>query len=143
MDGNGDRARDPSGAGVAEHPMTLLGGHRLRLERRPDADVLRVEGADGRLRVAVIVTSAGTAIELDGADLTIRASGELAIDARRLSLRASEGLTLESGADVEVRASGAVRTEADEQCHVSRRGDHRVYANDDVRLNGERIKMNC
>lgn len=146
MDGNGERPQSTApttSAAVLEPPVPLVGNHRLLLERRPDADVLRVEGMDGRLRVAVTVTAAGATIELDGADLAIRSSGELSIDAQKLSLRGREEVTIESGGDVEVRAEGALRTEAHEQRHVARRGDHSVYANDDVRLDGERIRMNC
>lgn len=145
MDGNGTRPEAKTlDVGIQpEHELALAGDHRLRLERHPGQDVLRIEGGDGTLRVSVTVTPAGATVELTGGDLTIRSTGALAIDAQRLSLRSRETLTLESGADVEVRAEGAVRTEGHEQHHVSRRGGHTIYANDDVSIDGERIKMNC
>jgi hypothetical protein len=136
-----DAAPLPQGTDAAG--VALAGGHHLRLTRSPDADVLRVEGADGRLRLSVSVTAAGLAIELEGADLLLRAAGALAIDAERLTLRAREGLALESGGDLELRAEGAISSEAHRQSLLARRGDVAVRANDDVRLDGERIRMNC
>lgn len=127
----------------SENSLVLVGDHRLRLERRAEEDVLRVEAPDGQIRVCVTVTASGATIELDGADLAIRSSGALDLDARRLTLRAREELRLESDANLKVRAEGAVRIEGLEQYLVSRRGDLSVYANDDVRIDGERIKMNC
>jgi hypothetical protein len=41
-----------------------------------------------------------------------------------------------------VDAGQAIVSAAFEQSHLARRGDYRVKANDDVRVDGERIKLN-
>jgi hypothetical protein len=123
--------------------VALVGDHRLRLTRSQDEDVLRVEAPDGRLCVSVVVTPEGTRIELEGAELAIRSSGGVAIDAEHVSLTGREGLSLATERDLEIRAGGVIRTEGHAQHLVSRRGDLTVYANDDVKIAAERIKMNC
>ncbi len=128
----------PEGASTA-----LVGEHHLRLMRRPHEDTLRVEAPDGRLCVSVVVTSEGVRIELDGAELAIRSSGGVSIDAEHVALRGREGLSLATDQDLEIRAGGVIRTEGHAQHLVSRMGDLTVYANDDVKIAAERIKMNC
>lgn len=124
-------------------PIVLTGGHRLRVERGRDEDLLHLEAADGRLRVTLVVTAEGTRIELDGAELAIRSSGGVAIDAERVSLVGREGLSLATDQDLEIRAGGVIRTEGHAQHLVSRLGDLTIRANDDVKVTAERIKMNC
>jgi len=121
----------------------LVGEHRLRMVRRPDEDMLRVEAPDGRLCVTVVVTPTGVRIELDGTELAIRSSGGVSIDAEHVALRGREGLSLATDRDMEIRAGGVIRTEGHAQHLVSRMGDLTVYANDDVKIAAERIKMNC
>lgn len=123
--------------------LALVGEHHLYVERRGDEDVLRVEAPDGRLRVAVVVTPTGTTVELEGGDLAIHSSGEVAIDAERVSLAGRDGLSLSTDQDLEIYAGGVIRTDAHAQHLVARRGDLTVYANDDVKIAAERIKMNC
>ena len=124
-------------------PVVLAGGHRLNVERRDSADVLEIAGADGRLRIEIVVTEDGPVIRLDGANLRIHASGSLSLDAETLALRGREGVSLASGGDLSISAEGDLRTEARSQEVVARRGDVAVQANDDVTLDGERIRMNC
>lgn len=44
---------------------------------------------------------------------------------------------------VELGPEGDIATRAREQVIEARLGDVRVKANDDVKLNGERIRLNC
>lgn len=139
------RAMGPDGPGrePERSSVALVGDHTMRLIRDPGRDVLRVEGGDGRLRVSVAVTDAGVSIELDGAELMLRSSGTISLEAERLALRGREGLSLESGGDLDIRAEGVLASDARTQRIEARTGDVSVRANDDVRLDGERIKMNC
>lgn len=135
---------DETGVGESSRQETTLrGGHRLAVLRRDEEDVLRVEGGGGELHLEVSVTDSGTTIRLEGADVQIRSSGSLSLDARELAIRGREELSLRSEADLSLEAADVIRSEGHAQQLVARRGDASIYANDDVRLDGERIKMNC
>lgn len=123
--------------------VTLAGDHRLVVTRGTEEDVLQVKGSDGRVHVEVVVTDTGTSIRLEGEDVQIRSSGRLSLDGESVAIRGRDGVSLQSGADMEVDAAGVIRSEAHAQRLIARRGDTTIYANDDVRLDGERIRMNC
>lgn len=126
-----------------EEFLPLAGEHRLSLERRSAEDVLKIEGPDGGLRLSVVVTPQGPEVRLEGSDLRIRSTGSLDIDAEHVSIRGRQGVSLRSDAEAELNVAGELRTEARSQLIVARRADVSVYANDDVKLDGERIRMNC
>lgn len=131
-----------SAAGERED-LALAGDHRLVVLRGGTEDVLRVEGEDGRLHVEVVVTESGARLELGGADVRIRSSGDLSLDAERVSITGRERVTVRSEGDLDLEVAGVLRSEAHAQRLIARRGDTTIYANDDVRLDGERIRMNC
>jgi hypothetical protein len=101
--------------------LELAGGHRLHLARQGEgSDRLRLETPGGAVALSIEVRDGGVTLALEGVDLTLRSSGRLALEAERLALVGRSGLDL-----------------------VSSRGDVRLRANDDVRLNGERVMVNC
>lgn len=134
---------EPESPRTDEGSLALAGEHRLTVERQGEEDVLRIEGPDGGLRLSVVVTPRGPEVRLEGSDLRIRSTGSLDIDAEHVAIRGRRGLTLRSDAEAELNVAGKLRTEARSQRIVARRADVSVYANDDVKLDGERIRMNC
>ncbi len=123
--------------------IELAGRQTLDLERSDGQDVLRVAYPDGRVSVRIVVTPAGPVVHLSGAGLVLHADGPVAIEGERVAIHARDGLVLSSGGDAAIRADGALRTEAFEQHHRAHTGDMGLYANDDVRIDGERIRMNA
>lgn len=123
--------------------LALAGDHQLVLVRGSGEDVLRVEGKDGRLEVEVVVTESGTRLELHGTDVRIRSAGDLSLDGETVAITGRERVSVRSEGELDLEAAGLLRSEAHAQRIVARRGDTTIYANDDVRLDGERIKMNC
>lgn len=136
-------AESNGAAGPDRRNVSLAGDHRLVVDRGTDEDVLQVQGSDGTLHVEVVVTETGTRIRLEGGDVRIHASGRLSLDGESVAIRGRNGVSLRSGADMEVDVAGVIESEAHAQRLIARRGDTTIYANDDVRLDGERIKMNC
>jgi hypothetical protein len=118
------------------------GRQRLLVERAPDASVLRICGADGRVTLSIEVTESGPVLCFEGG-LEVRAKGELDFEAQRVAIRGREGVRIESGGDAHIRAQGDLNSEGREQNVRARLGNVNVKANDDVKLRGERIRLNC
>jgi len=130
-------------AGSDATPLELIGSQQLVVERGALADTLRLYGGDGRLTLTVRVTPDGPVLLVEGGGLAIRAEGALAIDAQHVAIRGREGVVVQSGADLCVGAAGSLDLTARRQQLTARGGDVRVYASDDVVLDGERVRMNC
>lgn len=112
-----------------------LGNHFLHIEPEAGGHVLRLVGPGGAQRLEIAVTADGPVLRLHSG-LKIELAGALAIDAATVSLHGREGLTLTSGGDARLAAAGDLVARAE-------RGEVSVRANDDVRLDGERVRMNC
>lgn len=111
----------PSGYAVA---VTTEGGERLT-----------VRAPDGRVCVTITLTAQGPAVEIDAASLSIASRGDLRLEAERMTLASRGALTLE--------AQGELVLQGHSQHLVSTHGDIHVEANDDVRVDGERIRLNA
>jgi hypothetical protein len=126
-----------------ESSTVPLGDHLLMIRACPDGShVLTLIGPSGLQALTIELTSQGPRLRME-AGLSLAFSGELIIDAKRVAIHGREGLALTSGADATVAAKGDLTTSARVQTISAELGDVRVKANDDVRLNGERILMNC
>jgi hypothetical protein len=124
--------------------LPLAGAHHVVLTRVGAADVLHILrlGAEQPL-LTISVSAAGIAVRVTGATVTIEATDLLKLEAKRLVLCALKELSIECAGDLRLQAAGDFSVTATEQVITATRGDVRVVANDDVRLNGERVMMNC
>jgi hypothetical protein len=129
--------------GIGAKPIRLIGKQQLVIRRRRQVDLVQLLDAEGRLALSIEVTKDGPVLQLDGSQLTIRATGDLAIEAEHLKLHGRKGVLLASDQDVDVRAVGDLNSRARIQNITADLGNVNVKANDDVKLQGERIKMNC
>jgi hypothetical protein len=130
--------------------LSLAGGQTLVLTRKEHPalplqteDVLQILGPQGRPTVVIRVGQEGAQVELAGGPVVLRVDGDLRIEAERLQLHARDRLSLSSGRDAEVVVEESLATTAKRQSLTSTLGDVRIFANDDVRMDGERIRMNC
>jgi hypothetical protein len=123
--------------------LPLVANQTLVLERTDDGNLLTIVGADGQVRLSVQITPAGPILRLEGSGLMIQTTGDLAIDAQRIALHGREGVAISSGANASIQVAGELTTEARSQNISAVLGDVSVHANDDVKLNGERVKLNC
>ncbi|HEY0137070.1 MAG TPA: hypothetical protein VGB85_23465 [Nannocystis sp.] len=126
-----------------EPQIELAGQHRVEIRRAPGSDTLELIGRDGRLVLAIEISERGPVLRFEGPALTLRASGELALEARHLTLRADESLALVSGGDLHLVAAGDLHSTARIQTITAELGDVKIEANDDVRIDGERVLVNC
>lgn len=121
-------------AGLMEGPLPL-GHYALHIDRIEGGHLLRLTGPEGERALEIALTPEGPVLRLHGG-LRMDLVGDLAIDAKRVSLHGREGLVLSSGTDAALVAAGDFSVQAE-------LGDVSVRANDDVRIDGERIRMNC
>lgn len=123
--------------------LALAGQHRVELRRGDALDTLELIGRDGRVVLSIEVSERGPVLRFEGAGLAIKASGDLSLEAKRLSLHAEEALALSTGGDLQLTAAGDLHSVARVQTITAELGDVRVEANDDVRIDGERVLVNC
>lgn len=121
---------------------------RARMQPAPPAeepgdDCLRLLNAQGATSLTIRLTSGGPVVEISGGSMALKVDGDLAIAARRLLLHGSEGVAISTDADAQIVAGQNLMTQGRRQEVTATHGDVRVYANDDVKIDGERIRMNC
>lgn len=123
--------------------IKLAADHSLSVERIDDADVVSVRMPDGDVGVTIHIGPDGVSVDLQGGSLEIRTSGSLTVDAEELTLRGREGVVLESGKDARLNVARRLVATAEDQNLRATLGDLTIRANDDVKVDGERIRMNC
>lgn len=123
--------------------LELVGKQTLTIERREHENILQIMSPDAKVRLSIQVTESGPVLYFEGANLKIKASGDLAIEAQRIGLFGQNGIGIASGGDVDILAQGNLQTRATIQNITSTLGNVNVQANDDVCLVGERIRVNC
>ena len=130
---------------ASEEPqeLELRGEQRLRLERGPDEDLIQLCDARGRLTLSIQVTDSGPVLRFEGQGLRIQAAGELTLEAEELRLHGRASLNLTTGGDLALVADGDLASEARIQEIRARLGNVNIAANDDVRIDGERVMVNC
>lgn len=135
---------------TVQRAITLQSGYSIESSESARQDVLSVKAPDGKIFIKITLTPAGPVVELQSASLSVAASGDLKLECQRLDISATEGVAIRSGGDlvqvargdVRVAAGGVIDSEGHAQHLRARRGDIQVTANDDVALDGERVRLN-
>ena len=104
---------------------------------------LLVCAPDGTPRLQVLIESDMLVIECLSGNTRLRVAGTLAVSADSLALRATHDMSLRCGGDLTLAAEGRIDARAGALALEATRGDAEITANDDVRLEGERIRMNA
>jgi hypothetical protein len=123
--------------------IPLAGQHTLSIEKSPAGNTLRLLGKDGAVRLSIEVTDQGAVLRFEGPSLAIQTAGDLSIQADSLSIQTRTNITLATQGSLNLNADGDLRSHARSQHIVSDYGNVNLKANDDVRINGERVKVNC
>lgn len=132
--------------------IELTGNQKLVIQRtRPmppapvsdSEDLVRLLNAEGATALTIRLGAEGAVIELGGGPVALNVEGDLAISSKRLLLHGREEVSISSGADIRVEAQENALVQAKRQELVATRGNLKAYANDDVLIDGERIRMNC
>jgi hypothetical protein len=125
-------------------------GYALRVADSASGDsVLSLQDRDGRLLMRLTLTSDGPVLEIESRSLAITSHGPLRLDCERMEINAERDVTIraqhlrqEVREDAALAAGGLITTEGLAQHHRARLGDMTLRANDDVCLDGERVRLN-
>jgi hypothetical protein len=110
-----------------EQIVQLSSGRQIEAaEIEGGAELVRIRGKDGGVVLSVELTDRGPILRFEGAALELVAPRSLDIACGELNIEAREGARI-SGKKVEIEA---------------RQGTATVRANDDVRVEGERVLLN-
>lgn len=130
---------------------TLASGYRLTSSGPSvrEQDLLTLTAPDGRVCLSVALRPEGPLVEVHAQSLSVASDGVLRLDCDRLEIQAPGGTSLRTGSlvqeiagDLRTRAGGVIESEAHAQRLHARRGDVALSANDDVTLDGERVRLN-
>jgi len=115
--------------------LEVVGQRRIVLRRCGDSDALTLLERDGKVAVSVTITEGAVTLTIGGADLEVAVERNLSIRAQNIALEGRDG--------VAITTAGPLVTTGRSQQLTATHGDVAVDANDDVKLNGERIRLNC
>jgi hypothetical protein len=139
-----DNARAPADEHLPQREtLTLISGHALDVQRTSENNVLRVMLPDGAVGISITITPQGITMNVVGADLLLQTTGALAVRADTLSLHGERSVSVTTGGDATLKATGDMYSEARIQNIQATLGNVNVRANDDVQLDGERIRLNA
>lgn len=129
----------------------LRAGRILELDGSGPEDVITIKGTSGAVELAIRLTEDGPRLRFESAELELAATRDVRVRCERFTVEAKEDITHVAGGNllqniggeavIDVR--GKLTTRSLETWIEARRGNVHVEANDDVRLLGERIKLNC
>jgi hypothetical protein len=116
-------------------------GREVMLQRTTQ-DSLIVRGPSGQIELSVRFTEEGPVLSFSGAAIDLVSPGAINLECGSLRVHSRDGIALEASGDIVQIAKGALRSEADDVSLRSRVGDLKLAANDDVIVEGERIRLN-
>ena len=143
---------------VAEHTaetqakrVELPSGRVVTARVEQGEERVTIQSRDGLVELEVRLTPEGPVLRFRAADIELSSKGDVRVDCDRFEVRAAreivhktEGdLKQEVGGDASLHAGGELSQKARRARIEAERGDVEIEANDDVRLLGERIKLNC
>jgi hypothetical protein len=131
----------PGAPGTEAQTLTLAHGHSLVVEGGQERKVLQLVDASGVAHLEISIGPEGIHLSVHGAGLSLSTTGSLAIEAERLSLHGKNGISLTTDGDARVEAGGRLESSGRSQHIRAVRGDVRIHANDDVQIEGERIRL--
>jgi hypothetical protein len=132
-----------------EHTTPALAlAHGRTLALSPER--LRIADRSGALELEIDLRAEGPVVRVRAAALELAAEGEVSLSCERFELHAREQLRLVSDGDLQTsvagdldcRAAGLAHWEGRDVRVRARRGEARLEAHDDVRVDGERVLLN-
>lgn len=109
----------------------------------PQSNQLFVSDPSGGISLQITMTDQGPLLQMNSAVLNISAEQKLSLSAEEVDIHAKKQLNLRSDGEMTEAIAGDKSSTAEAYDHTARLGDFQVKANDDIKLNGERVKLNC
>ena len=130
--------------------IRLRSGYTVLTDESDSMESLMVTAPGGRMCLKIQLTDAGPVLELQGVSLKLTAQKDLSLTCESLEINAEKEMIMRTKGDmvqaadrnISIMAKGAMQTNASSQYLRARTGDFEVKANDDVLLDGERVRLN-
>jgi len=130
--------------------ITMKSGRQVQASDSADEELLVIHNPQGEVELTVRFTEAGPVLNFSAAAVNLQTPGELKIDCGKLKVNSADAIELSSAGDMVQVVNGDANThiqgkslfEAHTVNVKSRRGNINVKANDDVCIDGERVKLN-
>ncbi len=134
-----------------ERSLRFASGREAIVKPGPGEESLVIRGPEGGVELSVRFTADGPVLRFESAAFDLRSVREISLSCetfrvnaqKSVEIRAGEDMLQEVGGNIEMHSGGETSLEGHSLTLRSRRGDVTLWANDDVRLEGERIKLNC
>lgn len=132
--------------------LTMNSGRQVEIGTDIDgADIMTISGVDDQVELQITFTGQGPKLCFKSADVAISSPGKVAIDCAEFHLKAAKGIKQETNGTLRQDIGGDVRTVArgdlENYARVCKlkavKGNVNLEANDDVKLDGERVLLNC
>ncbi len=112
---------------------------------------LRLVDESKNVLLTIQMSPSGLILNLNAFQLNFNALDKIAFSAREISMEARENMTLKTGGDLSQVVQGNSETHVDGDSIQTARiqkitaelGNVEIKANDDVKIDGERVKLNC
>jgi len=117
-------------------------GRSLVIESEAGAEIVTLHSPSGEVEIEVVVTPEGPRLRLRAVELSLIAQKRVTIDCEDLELRCTRDMKVEVGGDQHEVVAGSAHHEAHTTTVEARRGDLTMRANDDARVEGERVLLN-
>ena len=129
----------------------LRKGHSLAVHSENDSDIVRVRNAKGLVLFTIEVSNKGATLNIEAENISIAAKNKLHLSAEEVNISSQKQLFVKSEGSFNqyVRGNKTIETQGENyetaktQCIKASLGDIKLTANDDIKLNGERVKLNC
>ncbi len=133
---------------IYEKPLKK--GHALAIINENDCEVVQVRNAKGIALFSISISDEATTLTIEAENIELKASNKIAIAADVVQITATSEVFMKSQGDLMQTVDGdnMLITQGDKQDVAriqnitSALGDVNIKANDDVKLKGERIKLN-
>ncbi|MFO0896002.1 MAG: hypothetical protein U0836_01120 [Pirellulales bacterium] len=103
-----------------------VSGRNVSLRLGPDGEEFEIRSPAGELELRILLTPEGPVLRLEAARIEVQAAEKFRVDCGEFHVAAERGLHLQ--------ADETVQIEADRM---------RVRTQDDIRLNGSFVRLNC
>jgi len=118
-------------------------GNQLVVNAGNENEFVQVINSAGEIQITIEMTENGAEIKLTGNTIKIDAKEKFVVESPIVELKAKQQLKLSSDGDMHQEIKRDSFSAARIQNITADLGNVNIKANDDVRLDGERVKLNC